>query len=141
MPGKTSRNLAAVCLASSSRPALMSVASWGRQTHVALGFSRRACLSQHAASSYWLLTKCAEIPARHPRYMAWRAMACAHPGRIEEARQCAETFMQGVGGCWSGDPAAGPKDSEDWIVGVGYLRRDEDAERLRVGLRLAGLPA
>ena len=119
----------------------MLVVSWGRQTHVALGFSHRACSSQHSASSYGLITKCAETPACHPGYMAWRATACAHPGRIEEARQCVETFVQGVGDCWAGDPAAGPKDYVDWVVGVGYLRRDEDAERLREGLRMAGLPA
>ena len=33
-----------------------------------------------------------DAPARHPRYMALRAAACAHLGRIEEAQQCARIF-------------------------------------------------
>ena len=73
--------------------------------------------------------------------MAWRAAACAHLGRIDEARTCAETFVEAVRNCWAGDAAAGPKEYVDWVVDVAYLRRDEDAERLREGLRRAGLPA
>jgi hypothetical protein len=42
---------------------------------------------------------------------------------------------------WRGDAAAGPNEYVDWFVEVSYLRRDEDAERLREGLRRAGLPA
>jgi adenylate cyclase len=80
-------------------------------------------------------------PARHPRYMAWRASACGHLGRIQEAQQCAEIFIEGVRSCWRGDPDAGPSQFVDWVVDVSYLRRREDAERLREGLRRAGLPA
>ncbi|KAB0266281.1 adenylate/guanylate cyclase domain-containing protein [Microvirga brassicacearum] len=82
-----------------------------------------------------------DAPARHPRDMAWRAAACGHLGRIEEAQRCAEIFVQSVRSYWRGDPAAGPSEYVDWVVDVSYLRRDEDVERLREGLRLAGLPA
>ena len=80
-------------------------------------------------------------PARHPRYMAWRASACGHLGRIEEAQRCAGVFVEGIRSCWRGDPDAGPSQYVDWVVDVSYLRRREDAERLREGLRRAGLPA
>jgi tetratricopeptide (TPR) repeat protein len=81
-------------------------------------------------------------PARwHPRYMALRAAACGHLGRIEEAHQCAGLSIESVGKLWHGDPAAGPSEYVDWLVDVSYLRRDEDAERFREGLRRAGLPA
>jgi adenylate cyclase len=82
-----------------------------------------------------------DAPARHPRDMAWRAAAYGHLGRIEEARRCAEMFVQSVRSYWRGDPAAGPSEYVNWLVDVAYLRRNEDAERLREGLRLAGLPA
>lgn len=89
-----------------------------------------------------LLERCTiDAPARHPRDMAWRAAACGHLGRIEEAQRCADIFVQSVGNYWRGDPAAGPREYVDWVVDVAYLRRDEDAHRLREGLRLAGLPA
>jgi hypothetical protein len=73
--------------------------------------------------------------------MALRAAACAHLGRIEEAQHGARIAIQSVSDRWQGDPAAGPKEYVDWLVDVLYLRRDEDAERLREGLRRAGLPA
>lgn len=34
-------------------------------------------------------------PTRHLRYMAWRASACGHLGRVEEATQCADLFIEG----------------------------------------------
>ncbi|HEX2113497.1 MAG TPA: adenylate/guanylate cyclase domain-containing protein [Alphaproteobacteria bacterium] len=80
-------------------------------------------------------------PEKHPRDVAWRAAACAHLGRIEEARRCAEWFLEGVRQLWRGDRSAGARDYVNWLVDVSYLRRNEDAERLREGLRLAGLPA
>jgi hypothetical protein len=49
--------------------------------------------------------------------------------------------MQSVGNCWRGDQAAGPREYVAWLVDVLYLRRDEDAERRREGLRRAGLSA
>ena len=82
-----------------------------------------------------------DAPTRHPRDMAWRAAAYAHLGRIDEARACATTFVASVRGYWRGDPGAGPKDYVDWLVDVSYLRREADTDRLREGLRRAGLPA
>jgi tetratricopeptide (TPR) repeat protein len=82
-----------------------------------------------------------DVPARHPRDMAWRAAAYGHLGRIEEARQCAATFVESVRSYWRGDPGAGPREYVDWLVDIAYLRRDIDMERLREGLRQAGLPA
>jgi tetratricopeptide (TPR) repeat protein len=82
-----------------------------------------------------------DAPVRHPRYMALRTAAYGHLGRMQEAQRCAEVFVEGVRRCWRGDAAAGPREYVDWVVDVSYLRRDEDAERLREGLRLAGLPA
>jgi adenylate cyclase len=82
-----------------------------------------------------------DAPARHPRHMAWRAAAYGHLDRIEEARRCGELFIRSVASCWRGDPAAGPAEYVDWLVDVAYLRRPEDMNRLREGLRLAGLPA
>lgn len=73
--------------------------------------------------------------------MAWRAAAYGHLGRLEEARRCAETFVQSVRSYWRGDPSAGPSEYVNWLVDVSYLRREEDVERLREGLRRAGLPA
>jgi adenylate cyclase len=88
-----------------------------------------------------LLERLTYAPARHPRFMAWRAAACGHLGRIPEAERCAAIFLDGVRSFWRGDPGAGPREYVDWLVKVAYLRRNEDEERLREGLRRAGLPA
>jgi len=82
-----------------------------------------------------------DAPDRHPRDMAWRAAAYGHLGRIEEARDCARTFIGSMRDCWHGDPGAGPRDYVEWLVDVSYLRREADVARLREGLRQAGLPA
>ncbi|MGO4437633.1 adenylate/guanylate cyclase domain-containing protein [Rhizobium sp. RAF56] len=80
-------------------------------------------------------------PARHPRDVAWRTAAYGHLGRSEEAHQCGAMFLQAMRDLWHGDPAAGPAEYVDWLVDVSYLREPKDVERLREGLRLAGLPA
>ena len=80
-------------------------------------------------------------PLLHPRDLAWWAAACGHLGREEEARRCAEWFVQAMRKAWHGNPAAGPAEYLDWLVERSYLRRTEDAAHLREGLRLAGLPA
>jgi adenylate cyclase len=74
-------------------------------------------------------------------HMAWRAAAYGHLGSLREAQQCAETFIESVRNSWGGDPAAGPSEYVDWVVDVSYLRRNEDEETLREGLRRGGLPA
>jgi adenylate cyclase len=80
-------------------------------------------------------------PLHHPRDLGWWAAACGHLGREEEARRCAEWFVQAMRKAWHGNPAAGPAEYVDWLVDRSYLRRAEDAAHLREGLRLAGLPA
>ncbi|MEK1855760.1 MAG: adenylate/guanylate cyclase domain-containing protein [Phyllobacterium sp.] len=80
-------------------------------------------------------------PSRHPRDMAWRAACYGHLGRNEEAQRCGEVFVQSVSDLWQGDPTATPAEYVDWVVDVSYLRDPNDVERLRTGLRLAGLPA
>jgi adenylate cyclase len=82
-----------------------------------------------------------ENPMSHPRDLAWRAAAYAHLGREEEARRCAGWFLEAIRQAWRGDPTAGPSDYVDWLVDRSYLRRREDTEHLREGLRRAGLPA
>ena len=80
-------------------------------------------------------------PLHHPRDLGWWAAACGHLRREEEARRCAEWFVQAMRKAWHGNPAAGPAEYVDWLVDRSYLRRAEDAAHLREGLRLAGLPA
>ena len=79
--------------------------------------------------------------ALHPRDTAWRAAALGHLGRADEARACAEAFVEGVHARWRGEAGAGPGAFVDWLVDVSCLRRAEDAARLRRGLEVAGLPA
>jgi adenylate cyclase len=82
----------------------------------------------------------AEAPLRHPRDLAWRAAACGHLGRTEEAQRCAGFFLEAIRKAWRGNPAAGPAEYVDWLVDISCLRRPEDEAHLREGLRLAGLP-
>jgi adenylate cyclase len=85
--------------------------------------------------------KTAVAPALHPRDTGWRAAALGHLGRADEARACAEAFVDGVRARWRGEAGAGPREFVDWLVDISCLRRAEDAARLRRGLELAGLPA
>ncbi len=80
-------------------------------------------------------------PEREPRDMAWRAAAYAHLNRIEDAEKCGRVFLDAVNRRWCGDATAGPVDYVNWLVDVSYLREEKDVDRLRQGLRLAGLPA
>jgi hypothetical protein len=73
--------------------------------------------------------------------MAWRAAAYAHLNRIEDAEKCGRVFLDAVNRRWCGDATAGPVDYVNWLVDVSYLREEKDVDRLRQGLRLAGLPA
>jgi adenylate cyclase len=85
--------------------------------------------------------KTSSEPDDHPRDMGWRTAACGHLGRTSEARRCGDWFVQAVRKYWRGDPAAGPREYVDWFIDASCLRRAEDEERLRQGLRKAGLPA
>jgi adenylate cyclase len=87
-----------------------------------------------------LKQKTSAAPEDHPRDMGWRTAACGQLGQADEARRCAGWFTQAVQHYWRGDPAAGPREYVDWFVNASCLRRAEDEELLRQGLRRAGLP-
>ena len=80
-------------------------------------------------------------PMQHRRDIAWLAAAYAMLGRSDVAQRCAAWFVEGVSLAWRGEPKAGPSDYVDWLVDNSTLRRKEDEELLREGLRRAGLPA
>ena len=80
-------------------------------------------------------------PTQHPRDIAWLAAACAMMGRSEVAQRCAAWFVEGVRKAWRGDPDAGPSAYVNWLVDNSTLKRPEDEELLRDGLRRAGLLA
>ncbi len=82
-----------------------------------------------------------DSPGRHARDMGWRAAAYGHLGRIDEAQQCGKLVIQSLRSLWRGEPTAGPEDYVDWLIDRSLLQQPEDVERLREGMRLAGLPA
>jgi adenylate cyclase len=96
---------------------------------------------RHAEALAVLERITAEAPLEHPRDLGWRAAACGHLGRMEEARRCGGLFVEAVRRAWRGDPTAGLAEHVDWLIDTSYLRRPEDTAHLREGLRLAGLPA
>ena len=107
-----------------------------------LYFSRILFLARRYAEALTVLERITvEDPLDHPRDLAWRAAACGHLGRPEEARSCAGMFLEAVRRAWRGEPEVGPAGYVDWLVDTSYLRRPEDMVHLREGLRLAGLPA
>ena len=63
------------------------------------------------------------LPLEHPRDVAWRAAACGHLGRTEEAQRCAMMFLDAVRRAWRGDPEVGPAAYVDWLVDTSCLRR------------------
>jgi hypothetical protein len=70
-----------------------------------------------------------------------RTDVVSEKGRLEEAARCGEELVREIASHWRGDPGAGPSDYMDWLVWASLLQRAADNERLRAGLRLAGLPA
>ena len=82
-----------------------------------------------------------DAPTQHRRDMAWLAAAYGLVGRSDLAKQCAAWLAEGLGQTWRGDPNASPREYVDWLVDNLYLRRPEDEELVRQGLRRAGLPA
>ena len=79
-------------------------------------------------------------PLRHLRDVAWLAATYGHLGRIEDARRRGESFLLSAASLWRGNPGAGPAEYVDWLVDVSFLQQEADIEKLRGGLRLAGLP-
>jgi TolB-like protein/Flp pilus assembly protein TadD len=103
--------------------------------------SRILFLARRPAEAAAILARLtAESPLDHPRDLGWRAAACGHHGRSDEARHCAGLFLDALRKSWRGDPAAGPAEYVEWLVHGSCLRRSEDEAYLRQGLRLAGLP-
>src|SRR5215212_1294929 len=82
-----------------------------------------------------------DAPTQHRRDIAWLAAAYGLIGRSDLAKQCAAWLVEGLGQVWRGDPYAGPREYVDWMLDNLYLRRPEDEELVREGLRRAGLPA
>ena len=80
-------------------------------------------------------------PIRHLRQLGVACFRLWLSRTDLRGKAVARLFVEWAPRLWRGDPAAGPREYVDWVVDVSYLRRDEDAERLREGLRLAGLPA
>lgn len=80
-------------------------------------------------------------PTQHRRDIAWLAASYGLMGREDLAQRCAAWFVEGVRQAWRGDPDAGPSEYVTWLVDSSTLRRPEDEDLLRDGLRRAGLPA
>ena len=61
--------------------------------------------------------------------------------RSAGAAKCAGIFVEGFRKVWKGDASAGPREYVNWLVDTAHLKEAEDEQRLRGGLRIAGLPA
>lgn len=64
-----------------------------------------------------------------------------HQGRLEEAARLGKELVREIQSHWRGHPDAKPSDYMEWIVWSSLRERAADRERLRAGLRVAGLPA
>lgn len=73
--------------------------------------------------------------------MGWRVAAYAHDGRVHEAAHWGEELVREIASHWQGDPGADATAYMNWVVWSSVLEQAKDMERLRAGLRLAGLPA
>ena len=71
---------------------------------------------------------------------AWRAAALAHLGKVADAREAAQAFLRGTRGNWFGPVEATADSVAQWMLHQYPIARAEDWERLREGLRIAGLP-
>jgi DNA-binding SARP family transcriptional activator/tetratricopeptide (TPR) repeat protein len=76
----------------------------------------------------------------HQTRSAWRAAAFAHIGNIDEAREEANRFLAGIRPNWFGEQPANDETIVQWLLHLYPISRREDWERLRDGLRSAGLP-
>lgn len=114
-----------------------------RQPHWYGGFLSRILflLRRYEETVNRLEFRMRDTPTQHRRDMAWLAAAYGLMGRSDLAEQCAAWLVEGLGQVWRGDPNAGPREYVDWMVDNLYLRRAEDEELVREGLRRAGLPA
>jgi DNA-binding SARP family transcriptional activator/tetratricopeptide (TPR) repeat protein len=72
--------------------------------------------------------------------VAWRAAALWHLGRVEEARETAQKFINLIRSNWFGD---GPPTDEaigSWLLHMFPIRYEADWVRLRDGIAGAGIP-
>jgi hypothetical protein len=76
----------------------------------------------------------------HRTARAWRAAALAQLGRTREAADDAATFVNLIRKQWFGAEPAADKLILRWMLHLYPISRREDWERLRDGLRLAGMP-
>jgi len=75
----------------------------------------------------------------YPHSVLWHASAAAHAGRPADARRLIDQFVVRARFLWAGDAAAGPVDYARWAIAGLPIRREEDVEHLRAGLRQGGL--
>jgi Flp pilus assembly protein TadD len=97
-------------------------------------------LGRYGEAAALLEKRIFDSQARHLRVMGWRAAAYAHQGRLKEATSCGEELVRGIASRLRRDPRAGPSEYMEWIVWTALHQHAADTERLRAGLRLAGLP-
>jgi len=71
---------------------------------------------------------------------AWRTAALAHLGRDTEAAAEGARFLSRARTNWFGTGPATDEAIVEWLLHLYPIRRQEDWERLRDGLRAAGLP-
>jgi len=98
-------------------------------------------LGNYAEAAGLFERRTGDVPARYLRDLGWRVAAYAHLGRLDQAASCGEELIRTIASHWRGDPDAGPSDYMNWVVWASLLEKVADMERLRAGLRLAGLPA
>jgi tetratricopeptide (TPR) repeat protein len=71
---------------------------------------------------------------------AWRTAALAHLGRTDEAAAEGARFLSRIRANWFGAEPATDGIIVSWLLHLYPIRRRADWERLRDGLRIAGLP-
>jgi hypothetical protein len=71
---------------------------------------------------------------------AWRAAALHHLGRQAEAERAAVRFCDAVAKAWHDPQPPTPARMTSWLLHLYPIRRSADWERLRDGVRGAGLP-
>jgi DNA-binding SARP family transcriptional activator/TolB-like protein len=71
---------------------------------------------------------------------AWAAAALFHLGRCDEAAAEALRFLALIRSMWSGAPQPSDAVIMQWLLHIFPVRRREDWERLRDGLKGAGVP-
>jgi class 3 adenylate cyclase/DNA-binding SARP family transcriptional activator len=70
---------------------------------------------------------------------AWKAAALALSGHEDEAKEAGRRLVEGIRAAWGGDPEAGEEELMAWMLDGYPIRQDSVRERLRGGLRQAGI--